>query len=302
MENKPYSTSRNLDDDYELAQLNPTYGGVRKQEKLTEVVQALESMPEQANMKMRIATFEAIMDQVAEDAVQGDIPAEECGSAKGATDGPSPSELSAFLNKIADKAIALHKVPSLVKDRIPAIVARKLKIHNPMFELTAKAAKFVTDACVEVSTEDTVIEEELGSKPGDDGVNAASNKPLEHTGDSEQSIKEGINPTDRWHFEDEAVGNDTIGTDNVDNSPADEGVDIEKEVIEPSGDSVQDTTNAVPHMMRNSMRYLAASAVNVRKATALVSRECTGVLLSQMLHDLRNTLPKSFKRKYGIDE
>ena len=56
----------------------------------------------------------------------------------------------------------------------------------------------------------------------------------------------------------------------------------------------------MPSVVEKSMRLLAASTVNTRKATAMVSRNCSGVLLDETLNALKNHLPEKFKQKYRL--
>ena len=92
---------------------------------------------------------------------------------------------------------------------------------------------------------------------------------------------------------------DTVVSEVLDDAPADTGFDIQEEVVEPSGDSVN-IEGTVPTVVEQSMRMLAVSAVNTRKATALVSRTCAGVMLDETLSNLKNHLPEKFNAKYRL--
>ena len=92
---------------------------------------------------------------------------------------------------------------------------------------------------------------------------------------------------------------DTIVSEVLDDEPADTGFDIQEEIVVPSGDSVN-VEGTVPTVVEQSMRMLAVSAVNTRKATALVSRTCAGVMLDETLNALRHHLPENFKQKYRL--
>ena len=96
-----------------------------------------------------------------------------------------------------------------------------------------------------------------------------------------------------------ADDNDAIGTSELDNKPEKESVDINDEVLVPEGDSAQ-TDGSIPVHQADALKFLACSCVNERKATMLVSRKLTGVLLSQTLFQLRNCLPEWYKTKYGL--
>lgn len=87
--------------------------------------------------------------------------------------------------------------------------------------------------------------------------------------------------------------------DALDTKAADTGVNIETEKVEYSGDSAQ-VEREVPNTIQESMKYLAVSAVNHRKATAILSHRLTGVMLHDMLYSLRNQLPEKYKAKYNL--
>lgn len=75
--------------------------------------------------------------------------------------------------------------------------------------------------------------------------------------------------------------------------------DIADEIIHEDDDAITPEAR-MPSVVEKSMRMLAASTVNSRKATALVSRTCSGVLLDETLSALRNHLPEKFKQKYRL--
>lgn len=88
-----------------------------------------------------------------------------------------------------------------------------------------------------------------------------------------------------------------INNDSVD--PEERIVDTHDEVILPIQDQVDVDPN-IPEEPANMLRYLAASAINKRKATVMVSHHISGALTQQMLHELRYQLKPSFIRKYGV--
>lgn len=158
---------------------------------------------------------------------------------------------------------------------------------------------------------------ELDTKPADTGVDISNpDTPVEPKGDTAQ--EGGVDETKyngmRWLMEDGntcetgaavnkpedgAAGNDGAGTVCVDDKPADTGYNIEEEVVKLDDCTTQEG-GSVPTVQNDALRYLAASAINKRKATALVSRKLTGVLLSRTLYELRNCLPKWYKAKYNL--
>lgn len=92
---------------------------------------------------------------------------------------------------------------------------------------------------------------------------------------------------------------DTVISKVLDESPADTGFDITEDVVKHSGDSAQ-IDGSVPTEVKASVRFLAISAVNSRKATAIASKRFVGPMLGDMLYKLRNHLPENFKKKYQI--
>ena len=229
---------RNLDDDYELSQLNPVYSKTKEGEaSQNDAEDLLDKLPEKEAMKLRIAVFEAVVDDVVDDIVEEKT---EAG------DGVTEEDVNEEVAPMVEKATTLHLVPSSIKSRIPKIIARHLRSHDPMYELLSKTAHYVTAAMTTMEEEDTVVSEVLDEKP------------------------------------------------------ADTGVDITEETAVRTGDNTQDENNTVPTTVTDAVKFLAASSVNHRKATALVSKRFAGVLLNRTLHDLRHHLPEKFVKKYNL--
>lgn len=227
-------TTRKIEDEYEAEQLNPSWSKTKNGEASHEQIEnLLKAMPEETNVKMRLAVFEVVLDDVIDDAID---------EADGKVD---EKELMALISPIAEKAVTLHLAPSLLITRLPHLVAKRYRRIDPRVALLAKAAMAVTDAVVTMKEEDTVV------------------------------------------------------SDVLDDDAADIGFDVTEETVEPSGDTIN-VDGSVPTVVEQSMRLLAAGAVNARKATALVSRTCSGVMLGDALHQLRNHLPEKFLKKYGI--
>ena len=90
---------------------------------------------------------------------------------------------------------------------------------------------------------------------------------------------------------------DTVISEILDEK-ADE-VKLPDEVIHEDDDAIVPEAR-MPSVVEKSMRLLAASTVNTRKATAMVSRNCSGVLLDETLNALKNHLPEKFKQKYRL--
>ena len=374
--------TRQLDDEYELAQLNPVYSQTADgQAEAQSQSKKLDEMPETVNMKFRKAVFEAIVDDLVETKID-QIEEQQLAQNPNTDEQPivvDAKEVEAEVAPVVDKAIAMHKVPSSMRNKIPAMIAKHLRTRNPYYGLLSKVARFAAEEVVSVQ-EDTATAD-LDTKPADTGVNIATEEPVVPTGDSTQDpnaatpfiennksndmfarwmlgTDSGLAPADnneevvgadgevilpkvetepvaepvengeplgdpagescrkmslrdrrrQWFMEDEtvasdsaeAVGNDTVGTEQTDNQPADVGTSIEEEVVKVTDCSCQNTENSVPTVQTDALKYLAASCINQRKATALVSRNLTGVLTSKALSDLRNCLPGWYKKKYNL--
>lgn len=361
--------TRQLDDEYELSQLNPVYSDSKK-DKVEVKAQAtnMRALPEVVNMKFRKAVFEAIVDDLVETKVD-QIEEQQLAQDPNSDTAPvvDAREVEAEVMPVVDKAIAMHKVPSSIRNKIPAMIAKHLRVRNPYYGLLSKVARFATDEVVSVKEE--VATTDLDTKPADIGTNVAGETPVTPSGDSAQDenaatpyidapksneafakwllggasgdpfaapednneevrdengevilpaskpepVVDGPlgDPADecnrvsmrahrRAWFMEEAVGNDTVGTEQTDNKPADTGTNIEEEVVKLDDCTCQNTENSVPTVQSDALKYLAASCVNQRKATALVSRKLTGVMTSQALADLRNCLPAWYKKKYNL--
>ena len=374
--------TRQLDDEYELAQLNPVYSQTADgQAEAQSQSKKLDEMPETVNMKFRKAVFEAIVDDLVETKIE-QIEEQQLAQNPNTDEQPivvDAKEVEAEVAPVVDKAIAMHKVPSSMRNKIPAMIAKHLRTRNPYYGLLSKVARFAAEEVVSVQ-EDTATAD-LDTKPADTGANIATDEPVVPTGDSTQDPNAatpfientksndmfarwmlggdlGVAPADnneevvgadgevilpkvetepaaepvengeplgdpagescrkmslrdrrrQWFMEDEtvasdsaeAVGNDTVGTEQTDNQPADVGTSIEEEVVKVTDCSCQNTENSVPTVQTDALKYLAASCINQRKATALVSRNLTGVLTSKALSDLRNCLPGWYKKKYNL--
>ena len=374
--------TRQLDDEYELAQLNPVYSQTADgQAEAQSQSKKLDEMPETVNMKFRKAVFEAIVDDLVETKIE-QIEEQQLAQNPNTDEQPivvDAKEVEAEVAPVVDKAIAMHKVPSSMRNKIPAMIAKHLRTRNPYYGLLSKVARFAAEEVVSVQ-EDTATAD-LDTKPADTGVNIATEEPVVPTGDSTQDpnaatpfientksndmfarwmlgTDSGLAPADnneevvgadgevilpkvetepaaepvengeplgdpagescrkmslrdrrrQWFMEEEtvasdsaeAVGNDTVGTEQTENQPADGGTSIEEEVVKVTDCSCQNTENSVPTVQTDALKYLAASCINQRKATALVSRNLTGVLTSKALSDLRNCLPGWYKKKYNL--
>lgn len=339
------NVTRQLDDEYELSQLNPVYQ--RGGEKETQAqVKAQAKLPETIAMRYRRAVLEAVIDDVIETKIEQ--AEEEKATAAEAGEAPeevTPAEVEDAVNPVVDTAVALHLVPSSLKRKIPEMVRSHFRTHNPLFSLMEKAAEYAAEELVDIPENETVIEaagvvedkpadvgtdintdtverqgpnlkmnskqwmryfmdagiseSELDNKPADIGTNIADPEDVVEPEGSTETTESDAPVVAPDAMEADAVGNDSIATDAIDNKPADEGTDIEKEVVELDDCTTQEG-GSVPVHQAEALKFLAASCVNKRKATALVSRKVTGVMLSNTLKSLNNVLPAWYKKKYGL--
>lgn len=79
-------------------------------------------------------------------------------------------------------------------------------------------------------------------------------------------------------------------------SPETEHVTTDDDIVTENEDIVVEAE--LPAAATESMRMLAASTVNRRKAQALVIYNIAGVMSAYMTHELRNCLPEKFQKKY----
>lgn len=237
MSDERHVVARNLDDEYELNQLNPVYSKTKQGEASQKEAKALlDDIPEKASMEMRLAAMEAIVEDIVEDVAE-----EHRG------DGTVDAEAHAAVDPMIDKAVTLHLIPEVFKKRVPYIIAKHLKIHDPMYALLSRTAHYITDAVVKMEDDKAVVDEVIGEKT------------------------------------------------------ADIGADITEETVVREGDNAQDEDGSTPTVVNHTCRYLARSAVNHRKSTALMCKRIAGPMLSRTLYELRNQLPQRFKDKYKLD-
>lgn len=309
----------NLCGDYEKEQLNPVYSNTDGDNpSYTEIVKNIGKLSAKTNLSSRTKVFEAIIDEVVEDALKGDVenPVDE-ESAPTSTGSDRTEVAREVAEDLADKAIAMHLVPFNFKSKIPGIIAKKLRKTDPMVALLAKAAHFVMEEETEVpagsETPGETIATPDDTKAGaNDGVNEEVKDAL--NGDVENPVDVESAPTStgsmRARFikqlynrymngeisEDEF--REQAGVQENENPAAEAPVaDDVTPVVEPSDVEVPED---VPTAMRKSLRYLASSAVNHRNATVLVSRTWSGPMLYKMLDDLKLHLPANFRKKYNI--
>ena len=262
----------------------------------------IDTLPEKECMKARIATFQAIMEEVVKDAADNADP--------NASPAQVADEVYKTADEVTDKAVALHLVPSSMHRIIHKLVAYTLKPRNNRAALYARAAHLCAEA-VTTNSDDPAynagtpaIDTPLGESP-DDGITAIA------TNDQDESPADGTSPTTAWwKMEDEGV--DVAGPD--EETPAEDTSDADESAAADS-DSAEDTPaessdavtpsdvvvdEGVDKDTAAEMRYLITTACHHRRATAKLSRRFSGKLVNRMLNELRYTLPDSFLSKFGI--
>lgn len=304
--------SNELCDEYEAEQLNPVYTETSEGDAShEEIIKVVGSMPEESCMRARIATFEAIVDEVIEQAVSPDIenPAEHV---------VTTTEVAEVVDPIVDKAVALHIVPPAIKKRIPSLIAKHLKTKDPRTALLAKVAHFVMEAetdCPESTSENIVVPTEAPeAAPVEDTVEAPVETPVE-TPVEETPAEDAVAPAAMRSVRDiynawragkitEKQMEAEIKAIEAEEAPAEapvvEETKVEETGVAPVEASEVTVSEGIPEEQAAALKYLASSAVNHRSATVAVSRKFTGAMLADMLHELRYCLPNSFVQKYRV--
>lgn len=303
--------SNELCDEYEAEQLNPVYTETSEGDAShEEIIKVVGSMPEESCMRARIATFEAIVDEVIEQAVSPDIenPAEHV---------VTTTDVAEVVDPIVDKAVALHIVPPAIKKRIPSLIAKHLKTKDPRTALLAKVAHFVMEAetdCPESTSENIVVPTEAPEAapvdtPVEDTVEAPVETPVEETPAEEpapaamRSIRDVYNAWRSGYITEKQMEAE-IKAIEAEEAPAEAPV-VEETKVEETGVAPVTTeevtvSEGIPEEQAAALKYLASAAVNHRSATVAVSRKFTGAMLADMLHQLRYCLPNSFVQKYNV--
>ena len=303
--------SNELCDEYEAEQLNPVYTETSEGDAShEEIIKVVGSMPEESCMRARIATFEAIVDEVIEQAVSPDIenPAEHV---------VTTTDVAEVVDPIVDKAVALHIVPPAIKKRIPSLIAKHLKTKDPRTALLAKVTHFVMEAetdCPESTSENIVVPTEAPEAapveaPVEDTVEAPVETPVEETPAEEpapaamRSIRDVYNAWRSGYITEKQMEAE-IKAIEAEEAPAEAPV-VEETKVEETGVAPVTTeevtvSEGIPEEQAAALKYLASAAVNHRSATVAVSRKFTGAMLADMLHQLRYCLPNSFVQKYRV--
>lgn len=288
------AATRHLDDEYETKQLNPKYGDSKKDEASSERIEDLtKKLPEKDSIKIRCATCEAIVDDMIETCIEQN-------------DGDADVKvIEDAIEPVVEKAIALYIIPASFKNQLPKMISKHLRRRDPMVALHAKAAHYITDAMVRMEEDDCIISEVLDDKPADTGfdIQEETVEP-KHTNpvDFWKPRKPKLEEDSTYEKKEDDPGEDVSASEDTP-STTEETLDTEDspEIKEDTPKEDVQVDADLPKPVEDSMRFLAASAVNHRKATALVSRKLTGVMLTNILYQLRHHLPDFYKKKYGID-
>lgn len=255
----------------------------------------IDTLPEKECMKARIATFQAIMEEVVKDAADNADP--------NASPAQVADEVYKTADEVTDKAVALHLVPSSMHRIIHKLVAYTLKPRNNRAALYARAAHLCAEAVTTDSDDpaynagtpaiDTPLEE---SPSADDLVSTA-------TSAEDESPADGTSPTTAWWNMEGDTPVETPADDSA--TPAEGDPENPSDTPTESSDAVTPSDivvdEGVDQDTASEMKYIITTACHHRRATSKVSRRFSGKIVNQMLHELRYKLPDSFLRKYGID-
>lgn len=168
-------------------------------------------------------------------------------------------EIHEEIDPAIEKAVNLALIPSQVKNMVDTCIIRHRKKRDPHMVLLEKCAIFMTQSMTYMEEEKTVINDDVQEGVAGE-VQDATCPETEHP----------------------AEGGTVTTIDSATVEP--EEVEIKEELPVPA---------------EASMRMLAASTVNARKARALVIRNIAGTMSSYMLHELKYCLPEKFLKKYG---
>ena len=265
--NSLQATTREIRDEYELNQLIPIYskndGRVKTVDPSQNQIEKLDDkLPAVADSKMQFAIFEAIVDEVVADQVQDAIENGEAGEY------PDEEKIAEQVEPMIEAAEMRHLIAKYPRRRLNALIAKHLKRSDPMYQLAEKAAHYCAGVMSDV-IEDVVVAGDLAP--------------------SEDVPTVDVTPSD-------TKGSDEYG---LDESPADTGIDISEEVVEPTPADVVVDEN-VPTAKADIIRYMTASTINHKKATVIMSNKISGKYLANTLYELRHCLPENFKRKYRL--
>ena len=249
----------------------------------------VDSLPEKECLKARIAVFEAIIDEVAEDTID---------EKEAESDAPvTENEVEEVVEPIVDKAVALGIVPSSVRRNVYNLIHSKFVTSKTRASLLAKAAHMVAEAVTE--TDYNAGADNIDT-PIDETVNI-DGEIKDATSEKSEAPNTGTSPTtSAWlrswdrgsRFEGDVsdeISDDKVPTDTAMGAP--EGG--------PANDINVDVDEGLDTETKASMRYLVKSAIHHRRATAKVSRRLSAQLTEDMMTQLKYALPVKFYTKYS---
>lgn len=257
----------------------------------------VDSLPEKECLKARIAVFEAIVDEVAEDTID---------EKEAESDAPvTENEVEEVVEPIVDKAVALGIVPSSVRRNVYNLIHSKFVTSKTRASLLAKAAHMVAEAVTE--TDYNAGADNIDT-PIDETVNI-DGEIKDATSEKDEAPNSGTSPTtSAWQrawdrggryrrFEGDVGGDDTEEAVSDDKVPTD--TDMGAPEGGPDTDINVDVDEGLDTETKASMRYLVKSAIHHRRATARVSRRLSAQLTEDMMAQLKYALPVKFYTKYS---
>ena len=254
----------------------------------------VDSLPEKECLKARIAVFEAIIDEVAEDTID---------EKEAESDAPvTENEVEEVVEPIVDKAVALGIVPSSVRRNVYNLIHSKFVTSKTRASLLAKAAHMVAEAVTE--TDYNAGADNIDT-PIDETVNI-DGEIKDATSEKDEAPNSGTSPTtSAWlrawdrggRLEGDVGGDDTEEAVSDDKVPTD--TDMGAPEVGPDTDINVDVDEGLDTETKASMRYLVKSAIHHRRATARVSRRLSAQLTEDMMAQLKYALPVKFYTKYS---
>ena len=182
---------KHLDDEYEEKQLNPVWTKNPKSGDPTassdDLRKEVNKLKEATAMRLRIATMEAIVDQIVEDKIEEDP-------------GATTEEITEEVEPMLDKAVELALVPPQIKSLINPAIIRHRKKRDPRMVLMEKCATFMTQTMTrmeESKAEDNEIKEQINDdmqKSIQEDLKESLSPETEHPAyqDEKKAYEEGI--------------------------------------------------------------------------------------------------------------
>lgn len=284
--------STRLCDDYTVTQMSPAEPTQEGEGEHETVVEQINALPEQECAKMRIAVFEAVIDEVIEDALETEQVEDR---EQAVADAVAP---------IVDKAVVLHIVPGTIRAHVNKLIAKHLRTIDPRKALLAKAAHFVMEAETEVDEkicENIEVDQSKVVQPEvEEVVESAVSTEIDNSEVKPTMIIRCLfNKYMGGEITEEEMNKQIEEATSTEVTTSAEPVEEEEQtpVIQPTDVAIPES---IPEEQKAALRYLAASSLNHRSATVAVSRKLSSHLLNDMLHQLRYCLPKEFAAKYRV--